>query len=234
MKRTFPVLFFLLVFGFPLLAADVQVGKVFTVKHFTKEVIISSPRAADEFILGDKLVVRSAEGREFVLTVTFPMMSVAKCSVQREDIPYLDFLKQGLPVYRYGPKQVEETKYHETWDSDYYSQHRKIRFIKEFKPSQRTSFDLYFLVVYDSSGVILRTTEVKNQKKTVTDYYRDERIIKKQYHRDNGTVYRTLVYDYYPSGIVRESGDFDVDKNTNKVFRYDEAGKLIPEAEASK
>lgn len=234
MKHIAAGFLFALICSISLSAEEAPIGKLFTVKHFTKEVIISSPKAAEQFVLGDRLLVRDADGREFVLTVTFPMMSVAKCSVQREDIPYLGSLRLGLPVFRYGPRQTEVTKYHETWDSDYYTQQRKIRFVKEFNPSQRTAFGLYFIVVYDAGGMILRTTEVKAQKKTVTDYYKDERIIKKQYHRDNGIVYRTLVYDYYPDGRLKESGDFDVEKNTTKVSRYDESGKLIPDPEPEK
>ena len=215
-------------------AAETPVAKLHTVKLISKEVIISSPRAADQFVLGDKLVVKNAAGREFVLTVAFPMMSVAKCKPEKADIPYLETLKQGLPVFRYGPLQQEVTKYHETWDSDYLTKFRKIRFIKELQSDQLASTKRYFIVVYDGAGTILRTTEVSDQKKGVTDFYRNDRIIKKQYHRDNGTVSRTLVYEYYDSGKLKQAGDVDVDKNTSKVTRYDESGKLIPDGETEK
>lgn len=101
MKYIAAALLFMIACSRSLSAEDAPVGKLFTVKHFTKEVIISSPLAADQFVHGDKLVLRNADGREFVLTVTFPMMSVAKCSVQRCDIPCPDSLKQCLFVFRY-------------------------------------------------------------------------------------------------------------------------------------
>lgn len=215
-------------------AENDPVGKVRSVNPSAKEVVISSPKAAEQFLIGDRLVIKSGDGRDIVLTVSFPMMSVAKCTVSAGDKAALVSVRQGAPVFRWGAKTSVVTKYFETWDAAYLSTSKKVRFTHELSADRLSSAPHYFTAVFDSRGMLLSTTEMTSRKKIVSDFYRDDHIVRKEYHNaDTEAVERILVYSYYPSGGLSTFGDLDARTRVNKVIRYAENGSLISRTENS-
>ena len=205
--------------------AEDSIGEIYTVNPVNGEIIIASPNAAKKMVMGDHLVVRTDDGKNISIIITFPMMVLAKCKIDAASLSLQSLLKPGLKVYRSASIPQLETKYYETWDQEYLDTYRKVRFIKPIPAETKDSYNYYFIVVYDPSGAIVKTTEVKNGKMTVGDYYREDRIIKKDwYNVDTGKVYRIQVYDYYPNGYTKETGDYDMISGSKKIERYDENG----------
>ncbi|HEY1406692.1 MAG TPA: hypothetical protein VF857_08800 [Spirochaetota bacterium] len=206
-----------------------SLGKVAQINRVANEVVISSPRAAEKFVMGDRVIITVGSER-ILMRVSFPMMTLAKCVVEPSSVDKIMLIKVGLPVYRFRDNQKRIVKYYGSFDYDYLIKEKKVRFINEILKSELGKCDYYFDVTYDDQGLIVRTVEVKNQKKNVADYYKDDRIIKKEWFSEqSGQIRRIQVYDYYPNGILKESGDYDVEKNQNKIDRYDQKGDYINE-----
>jgi formylglycine-generating enzyme required for sulfatase activity len=89
-------------------AQDNPVGKVARVNG--SEVLISSPRAAEIFTLGSSVILKSRDGSDITLKIYFPMMSIAKCSVEKSSLKYADEIREGMPVFIPGGKSRKPGK----------------------------------------------------------------------------------------------------------------------------
>jgi hypothetical protein len=85
--------------------SDEQLATIYEIKTSSREVVIASPRAGLLFKMGD-LVYVPITGKHVVLTVTFPMQTVARCTIARSHEKYAAGLTKGMPVYRYIPGQT--------------------------------------------------------------------------------------------------------------------------------
>jgi hypothetical protein len=220
----------ILIYGLPLSAQSGEIlGKISRIDAAKNVVVISSPRAAEKFVLGDRLVVRVGNDR-IILRVVFPMMTLAKCSVDQSSAGKIGMLAVGQSVYRFKNGERHKVKFYETWDDDYLAAEKKIRFIHEIPAKEVRKRNYYFEVNYDAQGSIVKTIEVKSGKRTVADYYESDRILKKEWFDEKTEkVMRIQVMAYFPSGKLRESGDYDVEKKTKLIRKYNEAGKVIEE-----
>lgn len=77
-----------------------KVAVVYKIERASKTVIIASPRAGLILKMGD-LVYITLNDRPVVMTVTFPMQTVAKCQVARSHEKYFDDIQKDMEVYRY-------------------------------------------------------------------------------------------------------------------------------------
>ena len=111
MRSRLPVLFlaasaltclFLLFSGGAFYAAGSQrgkeIGKVWQLVESTREIIIVSPGSGRSIRMGDRLIIDSG-GEELTLTVTYPMMTVAKCKLTGKSSRHFSILKKGMAVY---------------------------------------------------------------------------------------------------------------------------------------
>jgi len=212
--------------------SDVRLGSIAKINPVTKEILISSPRAAEKFKLGDRIYVQSGTDR-IVMRVTFPMMTVAKCVIDPSHRGKFAMLQTGQAVFGYKGDEKFTIKYFETYDSAYLKKENKVRFIKEIPASELKSRNYYFEVTYDDKEYIVRTVEMKKHVKSVADYYKNDRIIKKETYAVGGKrIIRIQVNDYHPNGVLKETGDYDVENHASKVYRYDEDGKFIKDDSA--
>jgi hypothetical protein len=220
----------ILMYGLPVLSqSSDMLGKISRVDAAKNEVVISSPRAAEKFVLGDRLVVRVGK-EQIILRVVFPMMTLAKCSVDQSSAGKIGLLAAGQLVYRFRNGERRIIKFYETWDDDYLATEKKIRFIHEIPAREVRKRNYYFEVNFDAQGLIVKTVEVKSGKRTVADYYESDRILKKEWFDEKtGKVIRIQVMSYFPSGKLRESGDYDVVGKTNLIRNYNEEGKVVKE-----
>jgi|GEM_PF-1859172 len=79
-----------------------QLAVVYSTAPGKNEIVIASPRAGLLFKMGD-LVYIPANGKNVILSVTFPMQTVARCQVAKSHQQYFRDLGKGMPVYRYVP-----------------------------------------------------------------------------------------------------------------------------------
>jgi len=82
--------------------AQEKVAAVYSIKKTKNLIVIASPKAGLLFKMGDLVYVPTDE-KNIILTVTFPMQTVAKCNIARSHQKYLPAIKRGMPVYRYEP-----------------------------------------------------------------------------------------------------------------------------------
>lgn len=79
-----------------------KLASVYSVAASRNQIVIASPKASLLFKMGD-LVYVPTENKEVILTVTFPMQTVAKCSAAGSHAKYISAIQKGMPVYRYEP-----------------------------------------------------------------------------------------------------------------------------------
>lgn len=116
MKRIFFLFFFCLISS-AVLAADGKVlGKVNRIDPSTGEIIVSSPTAADNIRVGDKLYVRINQ-EPVVIVAVFPMMTTVKCRPAPGFKSYIASLSKGAVVYSY-IKDVEKNIDSKTVDAN--------------------------------------------------------------------------------------------------------------------
>lgn len=210
---------------------DEQVGKVYTYDAKEGSVVISSPRAAEQFKLGDRLCIKRGDAR-IVLRVSFPMMATAKCRVEKGSAFPASSVVKGEEIYRYQEERKETVKFFETWDADYLNKTKKIRFVRELDAKKALAFKKYFEVTFDARGNIVKTLEKAGQRPSAVDYYKDEKIIKKeQYNTVSGKVTGVNTYEYHPNGGLKRMAIVDYVKNTDTVYEYDENGTYIPSSQ---
>lgn len=80
-------------------AQNTAVGKVARVSSESNEILISSPRAAELFTLGSRVTLKGSGNKEISLKVFFPMMSIAKCNVEKTSLKYISEIHEGMPVF---------------------------------------------------------------------------------------------------------------------------------------
>ncbi|HOQ12529.1 MAG: hypothetical protein BWY23_02490 [Spirochaetes bacterium ADurb.Bin218] len=199
-------------------------GKVYQKNSASKEIVIAIPKAAEKYQMGDKLAI-VVDNKEVVLTVTFPMMTLVKTKLDPKYAALFDRINTGMPVYKYGKDEKIITKYHTDWDREYFNTEYKVRFINEVSASQLPYINYYFKVEYDAKGNIIKSTEYKNQQRTVVDYYKDDMIIKKEWYQTGGEkLERLYVYDYYENRYVKEKGEYDYINNIKRIIKFNESG----------
>ncbi|HOO70479.1 MAG TPA: hypothetical protein PK926_01880 [Spirochaetota bacterium] len=81
---------------------DKQLGTVYQINRSNQEIVVASPRAGLLFKMGD-LVYVPTDDKNVILTVTFPMQTVARCKIAKSHQKYGDEIKKGMPVFRYIP-----------------------------------------------------------------------------------------------------------------------------------
>jgi len=229
MKKKISILSVFILLSLSLSAAITgrPVGKIDKVNASLNEVVISIPGAAEKYQMGDKLAVVIG-GEEVVMTVIFPMMTVARAKVLSKYRGYTKRLKKGMPVYRFSAREKFTVKFYRSYDRDYLNRYRKVRFIDEIDVGKLKSESYYFRVEYDSKGLIVKTAEYKKQQKTVVDYYKGDVIIKKEWYRPGGRKLEKLnVYDYYENMTYRETGEYDYIHKTKKIVSYAENGQVL-------
>lgn len=211
---------------------ETSLGKVAKINTVSKEIIISSPHAAERFKCDDRVYVDEG-GERIILRVKFPMMTLAKCVLDKSSAGKFSALKTGLAVYRFETDEKLSVKYFETFDAAYLKKEKKVRFVGEVSAVDIKSRNRYFEVTYGENGMIIRTVEVKNHRKKTADYYLDERIIKKETYSDDGKrIVRIQVNNYHDNGVLKETGDYDVINRTNRVYRYDDKGRYVREVQS--
>lgn len=82
--------------------ADARLATVYTITPDENEIVIASPRAGLLFKMGD-LVYVTGNGKNIILSVTFPMQTLAKCQVAKSHQKYFADIQKGMAVYRYVP-----------------------------------------------------------------------------------------------------------------------------------
>jgi len=210
---------------------EASLGKIAKINTISKEIIISSPHAAEQFKCDDRVYVDEG-GERIILRVKFPMMTLAKCVLDKSSAGKFSVLKTGSAVYRFVSDEKMSMKYFETFDATYLKKEKKIRFVGELTAEDIKSRNRYFEVICGRDGMITVTVEMKNHKKKTADYYLDERIIKKETYSDDGKrIVRIQVNDYHDNGVLKETGDYDVINRTNRVYRYDDKGRYVREVQ---
>lgn len=79
-----------------------KLASVYKISASRNQIVIASPRASLLFKMGD-LVYVPTENKDVILTVTFPMQTVAKCKAAGSHAKYISEISKGMPVYRYEP-----------------------------------------------------------------------------------------------------------------------------------
>ena len=80
-----------------------HVGVIGSINPSTKEIVVTSPEAAEKIKMGDTLYVR-VSGKVVTMTATFPMQTLAKCSLTPESADALGSVKKGMDVFRFSPE----------------------------------------------------------------------------------------------------------------------------------
>lgn len=64
-----------------------------------REIVVSTGRVSGKVLMGDRLFM-VIDGEKAELSVTFPMMTVAKCTLTDRSAKYLPKIAKGSPVFR--------------------------------------------------------------------------------------------------------------------------------------
>jgi hypothetical protein len=81
---------------------DVRLATVYAITPEENEIVIASPKAGLLFKMGD-LVYVAGNGKNIILSVTFPMQTLPKCQVAKSHQKYFADIQKGMAVYRYVP-----------------------------------------------------------------------------------------------------------------------------------
>ena len=76
-----------------------KLGKIYKVNP-NRDIIISSPNAFQAFKMGDKVYI-IIDSKPVIMTVTFPMMTIAKCRLNAGYENFFNNIYKGLQVYNY-------------------------------------------------------------------------------------------------------------------------------------
>ena len=76
-----------------------QIGTVGKVLHGRNEILVKSGKAGELMQMGDKVFV-IVNGKKVVLSVEFPMQTVAKCKVLTKHKAWLPSIRKDMPVYK--------------------------------------------------------------------------------------------------------------------------------------
>ncbi len=79
---------------------EIQAGVIYQIKEYSGEVTISSPVAGETLKMGDALYIKIGTAK-VILKVTFPMQTVARCTVLPHHRGFMAQLAAGMPVFKY-------------------------------------------------------------------------------------------------------------------------------------
>lgn len=110
------VLFIVTSPGIPLISQEgEQVGTISDINPASREIIVQSPQAAERIRMGARLCV-NIDGKTAVMTVFYPMQTIAKCRLQQSDSGYLGRITRGKPVYAYmSTSEIDEMRSFESF-----------------------------------------------------------------------------------------------------------------------
>ncbi len=77
----------------------IKAGVIIGIDKQSGEILVGSPNAGDDIKMGDLLYV-SIDGKTVQLSVTFPMMTQAKCKAEGKNRTLWKKIQKGMPVYR--------------------------------------------------------------------------------------------------------------------------------------
>ncbi len=105
MKKYFLSVIIFLLFISVLQISDVyaqeykRLGKVYRINP-NRDILINSPNAFQSFKMGDKVYI-IIDNKPVIMTVTFPMMTIAKCRLNSGYEDFYNSIYKGLQVYSY-------------------------------------------------------------------------------------------------------------------------------------
>jgi len=104
MKKFFPVFCIMIIISGAGSALNNQIGTIDSINNPKKEITIKI-NSEKSVKMGEKLQVSTSEGL-ITLSVKFPMMTIAKCTILGKGD--LSLIKTGMPVYPYGKTPVND------------------------------------------------------------------------------------------------------------------------------
>ncbi len=76
-----------------------KIGVVGAVSRSSKEITVNSASAGKDIHMGDKLFLL-IDNQKIEMTVVFPMLTVAKCRIDKQFYDQLNKIKKEMPVYK--------------------------------------------------------------------------------------------------------------------------------------